>query len=32
MREIMVRALSITSRTPIYKEFFSFFRDIFYYN
>ena len=32
MKEVMVKALSIISRAPIYKEFFSFFREIFYYN
>ncbi len=32
MKEIVVKVLSASSKTSIYKEFFSFFREIFYYN
>lgn len=28
----MTKVLTVTSKTVIYKEFFSFFREIFYYN
>jgi hypothetical protein len=32
MREIMVRLLSVAPKTSLYKEFFGFLREIFYYN
>jgi hypothetical protein len=32
MREIMIKVLGILPRGTIYKEFFSFLKEIFYYN
>lgn len=32
MKELLVLLLTSSPRTSIYKEFFSFFREIFYYN
>ena len=32
LKEVIIKILTVTSKTIIYKEFFSFFREIFYYN
>jgi|LauGreDrversion4_2_1035121.scaffolds.fasta_scaffold885589_2 hypothetical protein len=32
MRELMIKILAALPRGPIYKEFFGFMREIFYYN
>ena len=32
LKELMVKILVVLPRSPIYKEFFTFMREIFYYN
>lgn len=32
LKELMVKILGVLPRSPIYKEFFTFMREIFYYN
>jgi hypothetical protein len=32
MKDLMVKILGVLPRAPIYKEFFTFMREIFYYN
>ena len=32
LKELMVKILGVLPRAPIYKEFFTFMREIFYYN
>ena len=32
VKELMVKILGVLPRAPVYKEFFTFMRDIFYYN
>lgn len=32
MKDVVVKVLSATNKSPIYKEFLTFFHEIFYYN